>query len=62
MIYLYLTKDFGVFRKGTVERFAPIKARELIDSGGAELYTPAKHAKKPLAPRLNKKRHTVTKG
>ena len=62
MVYLYLTKDFGVFRKGTVERFAPAKARMLIDSGGAQLYEAAKHSKKPLAPRLTKKRHTVTKG
>ena len=61
LIYLYLTKDFGVFRKGTVERFAPPKARALIDAGDAVLYEPGKHAKKPLAPRLSRRR-TVTKG
>ena len=62
MVYLYLTKDCGVFPKGTVERFAPAKARTLIDAGEAVLYVPEKHAKKPFAPRLNKKRRTVTKG
>ena len=61
MIYLYITKDFGVFPKGTVERFAPAKARQLIDEGYAQLYEAAKHSKKPLAPRLSKRR-TVTKG
>jgi len=55
MVYLYLTKDFGVFRKGQVERFAPAKARALLDAGEAEVYDAEKHSRKPLAPRLVKK-------
>lgn len=59
MVYLYLTKDYGVFRAGQVERFAPGKARVLIEAGDAEKYDAKKHAKKPTAPRLGKR---VTKG
>ena len=60
MVYLYLTKDFGVFKAGTVERFDVKKAHHLVQDGSAVVYDPKKDANKPYAPRLGKKR--VRKG
>ena len=60
MIYLYLTKDVGPIPAGAVERFREDKAEALLRDGAAVKYDPKKHAQKPTAPRLGKKR--VRKG
>jgi len=55
VVYLYLTKDFGVFKRGTVERFDVKKASALVIDGTAVIYDPKKDQSKPHAPRLSKR-------
>ena len=55
MVYLYLTKDFGVFKRGTVERFDVKKASAMVINGTAVVYDPKRDQKKQHAPRLAKR-------
>jgi hypothetical protein len=55
VVYLYLTKDFGVFKRGTVERFDVKKASALVLDGTAVVYDPKRDQGKQYAPRLAKR-------